>query len=636
MANAMKINWFSNSPLYPTGYGVQTKLFVPRLKRAGYDMSITSFAGIEGSIINWDENIPIFPRGYHSYGQDVLEPSALTLKADVVISLMDAWVCEPGNFPNTRWIPWFPIDSEPITRINLDKVRLAYKRLVFSKHGCRMMDQAGLDYDYIPHGVDTDVYKPMDRAEARKHVYEFSSKLINLPGDRFIVGMVAANKGFPSRKAFAENIAAFKLLHDKYPDALLYLHTSDGTHMEGMNIPEYLKFIGLTLGKDVLMANQYQYVIGHPATFVNALYNCFDVHLLVSKGEGFGVPVLEAQSAGCPVIVGDWTAMPEICFSGWKVSKADSYPEYTQYGSHWFVPRIDAIYDKLNEAYHKKGNQIYRDRARTGALAYDADKIVEEYWKPYLEKLSAVIADENKHRWAKLGVFNHDGSLSVPCIDCDAERKGVKIIEDGFKPVFDSGVTLDLVPDDDGVSKIVCREIAQDYDLDGLNLKPGDVVLDIGAHKGIVSCYLAKRYPGVDVHSFEPVRANYEALKKNKELNGIDLEITPYHMGVTKDGRDIHIAASEGNSGGGSMADEGELATSTTLENIINRSDNGRIALLKIDCEGAEYEILEGAGDLLKRVDHIRGEFHGGIDKAEPLIKYVRQFVPDVKVTVQG
>ena len=377
----LTISWFSNSPFYPTGYGNQTRLFVPRLKRAGYGMSVSAFCGLSGHALSWVDNIMIYPNARHKYGMDVLEQHAKTANADVVISLMDAWVCEPEQYPNTKWIPWFPIDSEPLTKINADVVKLAYKRLVFSKHACKMMDAAGLDYDYIPHGVDTEIFKPVDRVGLREK--------LDLPEDAFIVGMVAANVGFPPRKAFAENISAFKMLHDKHPDTMLYLHTADGTRGEGFDIVAFLDFIGLKLGTDVILANQYHYSsLSYPDPAMNLLYNAMDVHLLCSKGEGFGIPIIEAQAAGCPVIVGDWTSMGELCFSGWKLDKSEAEPEYTQYGAYWFVPHIGSIYQRLENAYQKKGNKIYRERAREGSLAYDADKIVAEYWIPYLDRLA--------------------------------------------------------------------------------------------------------------------------------------------------------------------------------------------------------------------------------------------------------
>lgn len=624
----LRINWFSNAPWSASGYGNQTKLFVPRLQRAGYDMSITAFWGLEGHKLQWVDGIDVYPRAYHPYGQDVLEAHAVTAKANVVISLMDAWVCTPKDFPNTRWIPWFPIDSEPITNINAEKVKQAYKRLVFSKHACKMMDNAGMDYDYIPHGVDTNVFKPMDRAEARK--------LMNLPEGAFLVGMVAANKGFPPRKAFAENIAGFKMLKEKHPDAVLYIHSSDGRRGEGFDFKAYFDLIGLTIGKDVIMAEQYNYSLSYPDGAMNALYNAFDVHLLCSKGEGFGIPILEAQAAGCPVIVGDWTSMGEICFSGWKLDKErEAEPEYTQYGAFWYVPHIDAIYQRLENAYQKKGNQIYRDRARAGALAYDADKIVDEYWIPYLDRLAEEIADPVKghlHKWAKTGLYNADGSLSVPCLRCNDELKGNEIVKNGFAPQL-GDITLDFVPDTDGLTKIITRELARDYKLDGLDLKPGDVVLDIGAHKGIVSCYLAKKYPGVKIIAFEPNEANYKAMLENIDRNKVE-GITAELSAVTKDGRNVNLYAMDDNSGGGTIyAGEPGNIPSTTLENIFKAYGIDRVALLKIDCEGAEFEILRSAPELLSRVDHIRGEFHGTKQTIAELLEYARKYVPDTVVT---
>ena len=61
----MKINWFSNAPWAASGYGVQTKLFAPRLKEAGHEIGITAFYGLEGSVINWN-GIQIYPRWAHT------------------------------------------------------------------------------------------------------------------------------------------------------------------------------------------------------------------------------------------------------------------------------------------------------------------------------------------------------------------------------------------------------------------------------------------------------------------------------------------------------------------------------------------------------------------------------------------
>lgn len=268
---------------------------------------------------------------------------------------------------------------EPLPRPVMQAVAPAYRRIVFSRFGERMVQDAGLDCYYVPHGVDTRAFRPVDRVQARK--------VAQLPDDKFIVGMVAANKGLPPRKAFFENLAAFAAFHKAHPDTLLYLHTPAGDHPEGTqmaNLPEYCTALGLVVGKDVLFPNQYQLMLGFPDQAMNDLYNSFDVHLLVSMGEGFGIPIVEAQASGCPVIVGDWTAMGELCFSGWKVSKKESTPYWTPLAAWQYTPHVGAIAERLEAAYRMSGNDDYRKRARDGALAYDADKVTEKYWKPVL------------------------------------------------------------------------------------------------------------------------------------------------------------------------------------------------------------------------------------------------------------
>lgn len=307
--------------------------------------------------------------------------------ADVVISNMDTWVIEPGQMQNDiKWAAWLPIDSDPIPAPVLYNIKKAWHRIVWTKHAAALMDKEGLDYDYVPYGVDTKLFSPNDKLEARR--------LAHMPEDKFIVGMVAMNKGYPCRKAFHENIAAFARLHEQHPDTFLYLHTADGTRgvAEQVNLMEYCLRLGLKHGEDFIFADQYQYVIGYPDSAMNVLYNCMDVHLLVSMGEGFGIPQVEAQSCGVPVICGDWTAMPELCFSGWKVDKKDATPIYTLLQSYQFAPRIDAIVEKLEQAYKMRGNPDYSKRAREGALKYDIDVVFEKYWKPTLKRMSEKLA----------------------------------------------------------------------------------------------------------------------------------------------------------------------------------------------------------------------------------------------------
>ena len=380
----MRLNWFSNSPAATTGYGVQTKLFVPRLaKLLDGGISVTAFFGVQSGVLNIN-GIKVYPNFKHPYGQDVIGAHATWDQADAVVTLVDAWVIENQNI-DVPWFPWFPVDHEPMPANVLAKVRQAAKPIVMSKFGKRMAEQAGLDVWYVPHGVDTSIFKPLDRIEARDH--------LNWPQDKFIVGMVAANKDNPSRKAFHEQIAAFATLHAIHPDTMLYLHTDDGTHGgNGINLVKFIRRMGLTIGEDVLICDQYMNGLGFPDSYMVDVYNGLDVLTNVAMGEGFGIPILEAQACGTPVIVGDWTSMSELCFAGWKIDKAEALPIYHDFfDAFQWQATAGAIADRMEQAYAAWNDYDLRNKARRGALPYDADFITRRYWKPIVEEMQEMI-----------------------------------------------------------------------------------------------------------------------------------------------------------------------------------------------------------------------------------------------------
>ncbi len=380
----MRLNWFSNSPAATTGYGVQTKLFVPRLaKLLDGGISVTAFFGVQSGVLNIN-GIKVYPNFKHPYGQDVIGAHATWDQADAVVTLVDAWVIENQNI-DVPWFPWFPVDHEPMPANVLAKVRQAAKPIVMSKFGKRMAEQAGLDVWYVPHGVDTSIFKPLDRIEARDH--------LKWPQDKFIVGMIAANKDNPSRKAFHEQIAAFATLHAIHPDTMLYLHTDDGTHGgNGVNIIKFINRMGLKLGEDVLICDQYMNGLGFPDAYMVDVYNGLDVLTNVAMGEGFGIPILEAQACGTPVIVGDWTSMSELCFAGWKVDKAEAMPVYHDFfDAFQWQATAGAIADRMEQAYAAWNDYDLRNQARRGALPYDADDVTRKYWKPVLKEMREMI-----------------------------------------------------------------------------------------------------------------------------------------------------------------------------------------------------------------------------------------------------
>jgi glycosyltransferase involved in cell wall biosynthesis len=205
--------WHSNAAHSPTGYGQQTALFCDRLKDH-YELGISAFYGIEGAPIKWN-GVPTYPGIGSTYGNEAIRDHAHVhfdgdLRNGLVVTLMDVWVLDPGIWRHMNVACWVPVDHEPcpppVAQFFYDSGAVP---IAMSRFGERMLRDTGLDPLYVPHGVDTSVYKPVPKAKARKAT--------GLPADKFVVGMVAANKGNPSRKCFDEAFRAFKAFHDTHP-----------------------------------------------------------------------------------------------------------------------------------------------------------------------------------------------------------------------------------------------------------------------------------------------------------------------------------------------------------------------------------------------------------------------------------
>jgi len=142
-----------------------------------------------------------------------------------------------------------------------------------------------------------------------------------------------------------------------------------------------------------------------------------------------------------------------------------------------------------------------------------------------------------------------------------------------------------------------------------------------------VTMYMEKL--GYKVYGYEPSILNFNRLVENLSLNKLTSEV--HQMAVTKDGRNVKISSDINNSGGNNIyQNNGKMVKSVSINEIIEK--HGFIDLLKIDCEGAEFEILENAD--LSKIGSIRGEFHG--KGAKELLEKVKKIVPDTIVTLQG
>jgi FkbM family methyltransferase len=150
------------------------------------------------------------------------------------------------------------------------------------------------------------------------------------------------------------------------------------------------------------------------------------------------------------------------------------------------------------------------------------------------------------------------------------------------------------------------REVAEDRTaaLFGRLLRPGQLVLDVGANVGYYALSAAMRVgPGGRVVAFEPGPAAAARLRENAALNGLaNLQVIEAAVAERPGTLRFHLSD---DSEGASLFDPGVEAVGsvevpvTTLDDFVKQASLPRVDLLKIDAEGAEVGILRGGRRLL-------------------------------------
>jgi hypothetical protein len=71
-----RLLWVSNGMNAMTGYGVQTKLFVPRIiNKYKHEIAVFAYYGAEGSLVNLN-GVTVYPKAVHPYGMDIVRAHA--------------------------------------------------------------------------------------------------------------------------------------------------------------------------------------------------------------------------------------------------------------------------------------------------------------------------------------------------------------------------------------------------------------------------------------------------------------------------------------------------------------------------------------------------------------------------------
>jgi len=184
---------------------------------------------------------------------------------------------------------------------------------------------------------------------------------------------------------------------------------------------------------------------------------------------------------------------------------------------------------------------------------------------------------------------------------------------------------------------------SDEYHTKELDIKDGDVIIDIGAHIGALPLLLYALGKKLGVYCYEPIPENYRLLFKNLEDNDLQDFGYCWEKAVVGKPRDkVRIYYGDDSFNGLAHKFIGSPvwdppkdfknsfveAETITLEQIFKENKITQCKVLKIDCEGFEYEIFENTPkEILDKIEYIVGEHHGNIGIACGHRDYVHQLI---------
>ena len=171
----------------------------------------------------------------------------------------------------------------------------------------------------------------------------------------------------------------------------------------------------------------------------------------------------------------------------------------------------------------------------------------------------------------------------------------------------------------------------QEYSGDDFPISNDDVIIDVGAHIGLFALFASQFCKNGKIFCYEPIKENYKILIENIEMNQIQ-NIFPNNLAVTKETSRVKIFLNDDQSGHSMFIQNKNFVEvdSKSLSDIF--IDNGikECDFLKLDCEGAEYEIVESlSADLFTKINKTVIEYHMVDTKPElleQLINKLKQF----------
>ena len=191
--------------------------------------------------------------------------------------------------------------------------------------------------------------------------------------------------------------------------------------------------------------------------------------------------------------------------------------------------------------------------------------------------------------------------------------------------VLRGGIRYEIHPRSTDMGLIQEIHAENTYQIQKGDISDNSVVIDIGAHIGVFSVLAAAQAENVTVYSFEPEPDNFQLLVRNTARNHLESQVHPISLAVSNTSTPKKLVRSTASDTAHSLmpgkSPDDEIkdfveVNCTTLLDIFRTYEIDKCDILKLDCEGEEYNILLNTPDeILAKVVKIVSEYHDGLSE---------------------
>lgn len=249
------------------------------------------------------------------FGIGRLESMVKAIKPHLVFMINDPWLIkdylniltrtpvgqlEDGRFAFSNLVAYMPVDGLNLSSEFVEPLNVLNLAVGYTQFGITELQKANLKAHtaIVPHGVDTSIFKPVQRSAARK--------ALNLSDDWYIVG--CCNRNQPRKRIDLTMQYFAEWAKDKPDTVKLYFHGA--TKDVGWNIEQMADFFGIQ-DRLILTAKDLSAGNGVPLDTMRNIYSSFDIHMSTALGEGWSLTVHESMACGIANIVPEWSALAE-------------------------------------------------------------------------------------------------------------------------------------------------------------------------------------------------------------------------------------------------------------------------------------------------------------------------------------